>query len=100
LSRHSTNIPFQEYENRKLYSLPDDIRRTDTFMQQQIFTMKYSEINMMRQIQRLGDRDIGLAHSMIALGSCTMKLTSAITMIPVTWSGFANIHPFVPADQC
>lgn len=55
---------------------------------------------MMRQIQRLGDKDLGLAHSMIALGSCTMKLTSAITMIPVTWSGFANIHPFVPADQC
>ena len=67
-------------------------------MQQYVFTMKYSETNMMRYIQRLGDKDVSLVHSMIALGSCTMKLNSAIAMIPITWSGFANVHPFVPAD--
>jgi len=83
-----------------MYRIPDSIKRTDTFMTQHIFTMKYSETNMMRYIQRLGDKDVSLVHSMIALGSCTMKLNSAIAMIPVTWSGFANIHPFVPADQC
>lgn len=67
-------------------------------MTQKIFKMKYSETNMMRYIQRLGDRDVSLVHSMIPLGSCTMKLNSAIAMIPVTWGGFANIHPFVPID--
>jgi glycine dehydrogenase len=55
---------------------------------------------MMRYIQRLGDKDVSLVNSMIPLGSCTMKLNSAIAMIPITWSGFANIHPYVPADQC
>lgn len=55
---------------------------------------------MMRYIQRLCDRDVGLTHSMIPLGSCTMKLNSAIAMIPITWSGFANIHPYAPKDQC
>ena len=60
--------------------------------------MKYSETNMMRYIQRLGDKDISLTNTMIPLGSCTMKLNSAIAMIPITWYGFTNIHPFVPLD--
>lgn len=69
-------------------------------MMQDIFKMKYSETNMMRYIQRLCDRDVSLVSSMIPLGSCTMKLNSAIAMIPITWAGFSNIHPFVPSDQC
>lgn len=55
---------------------------------------------MMRYIQRLAARDVSLTNSMIALGSCTMKLNSAINMIPITWNGFANMHPFAPLDQC
>ena len=54
---------------------------------------------MMRYIQRLADKDIGLTNSMIPLGSCTLKLNSAIEMIPITWAGFAGIHPFAPKDQ-
>jgi glycine dehydrogenase len=54
---------------------------------------------MMRYIQRLADKDIGLTNSMIPLGSCTLKLNSAIQMIPITWAGFAGIHPFAPKDQ-
>jgi glycine dehydrogenase len=54
---------------------------------------------MMRYIQRLADKDVGLTNSMIPLGSCTLKLNSAIAMIPITWSGFAGIHPFAPHDQ-
>lgn len=58
-----------------------------------------SETNMMRYITKLGDRDYGLAHGMIPLGSCTMKLNSAHVMHPITYPGFAKIHPFAPKDQ-
>ena len=61
--------------------------------------MKFSETNMMRYIQKLGDRDVGLTNSMVPLGSCTMKLNSAIAMIPISWAGFAYMHPFAPRDQ-
>jgi len=54
---------------------------------------------MMRYIQRLADKDVGLTNSMIPLGSCTLKLNSAIQMIPITWPGFSQIHPFAPRDQ-
>jgi glycine dehydrogenase len=54
---------------------------------------------MMRYIQKLGNKDVGLTDSMIALGSCTMKLNSAIAMLPVTFPGFSNMHPFAPLDQ-
>lgn len=61
--------------------------------------MKFSETNMMRYIQRLCEKDVSLTNTMIPLGSCTMKLNSAICMIPITWYGFANMHPFAPVDQ-
>ena len=54
---------------------------------------------MMRYIQRLADKDLSLTNLMIPLSSCTMKLNSAICMIPVTWDGFANLHPYVTIDQ-
>lgn len=69
-------------------------------MEQNVFRMKFSETNMMRYIQRLANKDVGLTDSMIPLGSCTMKLNSAVNMIPITWYGFANMHPFAPMDQC
>lgn len=53
----------------------------------------------MRYIHKLGDKDLGLCNGMIPLGSCTMKLNSAIVMAPVTFDGFANMHPFAPRDQ-
>lgn len=55
---------------------------------------------MMRYIQRLANKDTGLTNTMIPLGSCTMKLNSAVAMIPITWYGFCNMHPFAPLDQC
>ena len=52
----------------------------------------------MRYIHKLGDKDLGLCNGMIPLGSCTMKLNSAIVMAPITFDGFANMHPFAPRD--
>jgi glycine dehydrogenase len=54
---------------------------------------------MMRYIKRLENKDLSLVHSMISLGSCTMKLNAATELIPVSWPEFSDIHPFVPADQ-
>jgi glycine dehydrogenase len=90
----------EQYESRKYMPVQDSLRRTDKYMNQNIFRMKFSETNMMRYIQRLANKDVGLTDSMIPLGSCTMKLNSAVAMIPVTWFGFANMHPFAPEDQC
>lgn len=74
-------------------------RRKSRFMQQPVFKEHKSETQMMRYMQKLCEKDVGLTNSMIPLGSCTMKLNSSIVMIPVTWSGFFNIHPFAPKDQ-
>jgi len=74
-------------------------RRQSTFLQQDVFAKYHSETEMMRYIKKLENRDISLTHSMIALGSCTMKLNAATELIPLSWPEFANIHPFVPLDQ-
>lgn len=95
----SGSTPFVEYEDRMYKSLPENLRRTSPFMQEMQFKMKFSETNMMRYIQRLCEKDVSLTNSMIPLGSCTMKLNSAVCMLPITWSGFSDLHPFVPRDQ-
>jgi len=92
--------PFNEYENRTQELVPIEIRRTTKYMLQKQYKMKFSETNMMRYIQRLAEKDVSLCNSMISLGSCTMKLNSAVCMLPVTFNGFANMHPFAPLDQC
>jgi len=74
------------------------IRKTD-FMQHPVFTSYHSETEMMRYIKRLENKDLSLNTSMIALGSCTMKLNPATSMIPVSWPEFSQLHPFIPAAQ-
>ena len=73
--------------------------RTSEFMQQDVFKKYHSETEMMRYIKRLERKDISLTHSMISLGSCTMKLNSAVSMLSLSNGQFANIHPFVPKNQ-
>ena len=74
-------------------------RRTSDFLSHPVFNTHHSESEMLRYIFKLQGRDLSLAHSMIPLGSCTMKLNATVEMTPVTWPAFCNLHPFAPADQ-
>ncbi len=74
-------------------------KRTSAYLTHPTFNSYHSESEMMRYIKRLENKDLSLVHSMISLGSCTMKLNAASELLPITWPEFANIHPFVPIDQ-
>lgn len=79
--------------------LPKGLERSVDFLTHPVFSSYHTESEMMRYIKRLENRDLSLMHSMIALGSCTMKLNAATELIPVSWPEFANLHPFAPIDQ-
>jgi glycine dehydrogenase len=81
------------------WRLPSDLLRKSEYLTHPIFHMNRAESEMTRYIRRLSDRDLALDRSMIPLGSCTMKLNATAEMLPITWPEFAEIHPFVPADQ-
>lgn len=74
-------------------------KRNSEFMTHPVFNSHHSETEMLRYMKKLENKDLSLAHAMIPLGSCTMKLNATSEMIPVTWPEFADIHPFVPVDQ-
>ena len=80
-------------------SFPENITRTSEYLKHPVFNSYHSETEMMRYIKSLESKDLSLVHSMISLGSCTMKLNAATEMFGVTWPEFANIHPFAPLDQ-
>ena len=79
--------------------LPEHLARTSPFMEHPAFKTCQSETEMLRYLRAMQDKDLSLAHNMIPLGSCTMKLNGTAEMIPVTWPEFGNIHPFAPAAQ-
>ncbi len=79
--------------------IPAAHRRESDFMTHPVFNTYHSETELLRYMQKLQNRDLSLTHSMIPLGSCTMKLNSTAEMMPITWPGFANLHPFVPVEQ-
>tara|TARA_B110000483_G_scaffold138978_1_gene166049 strand:- start:16705 stop:19548 length:2844 start_codon:yes stop_codon:yes gene_type:complete len=79
--------------------IPKDYVRESKFLQTKIFNIHHSETSLMRYIKKLERKDLSLTHSMISLGSCTMKLNAASEMIPISWSKWNNIHPFVPLNQ-
>ena len=81
------------------YHLPDELKRTSSFLLHPVFNTHHSESQMMRYIKFLENKDLSLNTSMISLGSCTMKLNAATELIPVSWSEFSRLHPFAPADQ-
>ncbi len=80
-------------------SIDAGFRRNDDFMMQDVFNRYHSETELMRYIKKLERKDFSLAHSMISLGSCTMKLNAAIEMLALSWPEFGNLHPFIPVDQ-
>ena len=83
----------------QLCTLPTEFKRQSPYLVHEVFNKYHSETEMMRYIKRLDRRDISLAHSMIPLGSCTMKLNAAAEMLPLSRPEFMNLHPLVPQDQ-
>jgi len=79
--------------------LPEDVIRNDNFMSQEVFNRYQSETEMMRYIKKLERRDLSLTHSMIPLGSCTMKLNASTELFPISWDKWQALHPFVPEEQ-
>ncbi len=80
-------------------SIPSELARTTEFLTHEVFNSYHSETEMLRYIKSLENKDLALNHSMISLGSCTMKLNATAEMIPVTWPQFGQLHPFAPVDQ-
>ncbi len=79
--------------------LPEELKRKSSFMTHKIFNSYHSETSLMRYIKSLERKDLALNHSMISLGSCTMKLNAAVEMLPLSDSNWGSLHPFVPIDQ-
>ena len=88
-----------DLEDGARHGLPAEAARRTPFLEHPVFSLYRSETEMLRYMRRLEGRDVTLDRSMIPLGSCTMKLNATAEMTPITWPGFAAIHPFAPADQ-
>lgn len=91
------NVNEKEYDS--FQSFPSSLKRKTDFLTHPVFNSYHSETEMMRYIKRLENKDLSLVHSMIPLGSCTMKLNAATEMLGVTMTEFAELHPFIPQEQ-
>jgi len=93
------DVNFDELKANLQTVIPTELQRKSAYLTHSLFNSHHSEHEMLRYIKSLEAKDLSLCHSMIALGSCTMKLNATTEMIPVTWAEFSKIHPFAPADQ-
>ena len=89
----------KENMSENLSNIPENLLRTSSYLDHPVFNNYHSETEMLRYLKKLEDSDIALNKSMIALGSCTMKLNAVSEMIPVTWKEFSQPHPFSPVEQ-
>ena len=89
----------RELADTRSVSLPAPLARTTPFLTHDVFQAYHAEHELLRYLHRLQSRDLSLVHSMIPLGSCTMKLNATAEMLPVTWPQWSRLHPFAPADQ-
>ncbi|KAI7313314.1 hypothetical protein KC315_g11708, partial [Hortaea werneckii] len=86
-------------EGLETNTVPEGLRRTSPFLTHPVFNSHHSETEILRYMNHLQSKDLSLVHSMIPLGSCTMKLNATTEMIPISWPEFSGIHPFAPIDQ-
>lgn len=91
-----TTVDFNKIPSATIAS---SLQRKSTYLSHPVFNSYHSESEMMRYIKSLENKDLSLVHSMISLGSCTMKLNASTELMPVSWPEFGKIHPFVPAEQ-
>ncbi|MBD1424227.1 aminomethyl-transferring glycine dehydrogenase [Sphingobacterium arenae] len=93
------DIDLRSLADQLTSSIPVEVLRISPFLTHSIFNSYHSESEMLRYIKSLESKDLSLCHSMIPLGSCTMKLNATTEMLPLTWAHFGGLHPFAPADQ-
>mgnify|MGYP000585401747 FL=1 len=91
------NVTIEQLANETM--VPKNLERTSTFLQHDVFNNHHSESQLMRYIKKLERKDLSLNHSMISLGSCTMKLNAAAEMLPLSMANWNSIHPFAPIEQ-
>ncbi|MBX2896646.1 MAG: aminomethyl-transferring glycine dehydrogenase [Cyclobacteriaceae bacterium] len=96
--KHGEGVSIQMAPSESL-KLSSSLTRTSPFLTHPVFNSHHSEHEMLRYIKKLENKDLSMVHSMISLGSCTMKLNATTEMIPVTWPELGQMHPFAPADQ-
>ena len=92
-------LDFEKIAQEAQTSIPENLKRNGKPLLNEVFRLFHSEHEMLRYLRKMADKDISLNRSMIALGSCTMKLNATTEMIPITWHEFADVHPFAPAEQ-
>src|SRR5690606_3286260 len=97
--KSANDVELRDFVNQLGKSIPSEAVRASTYLTHPIFNSYHSESEMLRYIKSLEAKDLSLCHSMIPLGSCTMKLNATTEMLPLTWSHFGGLHPFAPADQ-
>lgn len=99
MGKNIDDLDLEGIKTRILGKIPSHLERKSAYLSHPVFNSYHSEHEMLRYIKSLEAKDLSLCHSMIALGSCTMKLNSTTEMVPVTWAEFSKIHPFAPSDQ-